>query len=291
MPNTIIKASAGSGKTFQLSNQFLEIIFRADGEQTRDKIGSILASTFTRKAAGEILDRILNRLAGAALNDKKQEEFAKHVPLPAKNTTELLQKTTADIAKNLCRLRICTLDSFFNKIASSFALELGLPPGWSIIDEPKYQRSIHEAVQNVFEESNKNEARKLLHLLQKGEQDRNVTQEVIGLAKNLLPLVRSTDANLWDHTNSSKLGKLTLGKMTEEAIAAKLEPFVDDKDALHRLLPKTKSGQPDGNCVKNFDSFMRFVEQRNWEAILSTKIGNNFALENFVIREKPVEQE
>ena len=290
MPNTIIKASAGSGKTFQLSNQFLDIVLRSDGN-TSEKINSMLASTFTRKAAGEILDRILTRIAEAALDEDKQKELAKHIPLPATNRTELLQKTTAEIAQNLYRLRICTLDSFFNKIASSFALELGLPPGWTIMDESEYQRSIHEAVRGVFEESQKNEARKLLHLLQKGEQDRSVTQEVIGLAKDLLPLVRSTEAAQWNHTDPDKLGTLTHGKMTEEAIASQLEPFVNNHDALLGLLPKNKSGKPDGNCVNNFNSFMKFVEQRNWESILSTKIGNNFALHNFVIRDKPVEPE
>ena len=104
MPNTIIKASAGSGKTFQLSNEFLGILFQTDEKQTSERIGRILASTFTRKAAGEILDRILNRLAEAALNETKQTEFTQFIPLPVKGKaerTKLLQKTAAEIAKNL----------------------------------------------------------------------------------------------------------------------------------------------------------------------------------------------
>jgi len=189
MPNKIIKASAGSGKTFQLSNEFLNIILRAEGKSTGEQVGSILASTFTRKAAGEILDRILTRLAEAALEPQKQQELARHIPLPKGNTTKLLQKTTAELAKNLYRLRICTLDAFFNKIAASFALELGLPPGWTIMDDTEYQRSIHEAIQEVFADSHKNEARKLLHLLQKGEEERNITREIVALAKDFIPPV------------------------------------------------------------------------------------------------------
>ena len=170
MKNTIIKASAGSGKTFKLSNKFLGILLDTGGGKVSQKIDTILASTFTRKAAGEILDRILNRLAEAALDENKQKELDQHIPLPVKDTkkrTELLQTTVAEIAKNLYRLRISTLDSFFNKIASSFSLELGLPPGWEIIDETEHQRSIHEAIRDVFEESHKNEARKFLHLLRR----------------------------------------------------------------------------------------------------------------------------
>ena len=44
----LIRASAGTGKTFQLTNQYLRLIL---GNKQFD---SILATTFTRKAAGEI---------------------------------------------------------------------------------------------------------------------------------------------------------------------------------------------------------------------------------------------
>jgi ATP-dependent exoDNAse (exonuclease V) beta subunit len=277
MPNKIIKASAGSGKTFQLSNEFLEIIFRTGRGSTSEKVGSILASTFTRKAAGEILDRILNRLADAALDEKKQTEFAQHIPLPVNSTTEgmkLLQKTTAEIAKNLYRLRISTLDSFFNKIASSCALELALPPGWSIIDDTEYQRSIHEAVQEVFAESHKNEARRLLHLLQKGEQDRSVTQEIVGLAKDLLPLVRSTRTELWDHTDESKLGKLTLGKMPDESLEKHLAPFLTNPGLRQNILPqvadkKNKGAmKPDSRFASALDNFLVAIQAQDWEKAL-----------------------
>jgi len=294
MSNTIIKASAGSGKTFQLSNEFLSIVLHADGERVCDKIAAILASTFTRKAAGEILDRILNRLAEAALDEEAQKRLAEQIPLPVKDKkkcTALLQRTVAEIAQNLYRMRISTLDSFFNKIASSFSLELALPPGWAIIEETDYQRSIHEAVQEVFEESHKNEARKLLNLLQKGEQSQTVTQEIINLAKDMLPLVRSSDAGQWDHTDTDKLGKLTLGKMTENALDCIAVAFAEDRDALHQLLPKTQKGMPDGNCVKDFDRFMQLARTSNWEGLLAAKIGNNFALGNPVIRNKPAESE
>ncbi len=48
----LIRASAGSGKTFQLSGHFLRQLFLGNPPET------ILATTFTRKAAGEILLRL-----------------------------------------------------------------------------------------------------------------------------------------------------------------------------------------------------------------------------------------
>ena len=306
MPNTIIKASAGSGKTFRLSNEFLAVVCHDDNERTNEKISTILASTFTRKAAGEILDRILNRLAEAALNENKLEEFAKHIPLPTKNNAEqttLLQKTTADIAKNLHRLRICTLDAFFNKIASSFALELSLPPGWTIIEETEYQRSIHEAVQEVLEASVKhNEARKLLNLLQKGE-ERDISREIIDLAKTLLPLVRSSDADHWDHTDSKRLGTLTHGKMTDESLQKHLAPClsnslnnsVSDTDWRKNILPqvadKKNKGEskPDARFESALESLLKNVQARNWEEILLKGLGNKIALGENDYYKKPIE--
>jgi len=62
-PNEVIRASAGTGKTFELSNRYLRLL--ASGVDC----SSILATTFTRKGAGEILDRIMQRLSAAALSD------------------------------------------------------------------------------------------------------------------------------------------------------------------------------------------------------------------------------
>ena len=61
----VIRASAGTGKTFQLTNRFLGLI--KDGVRP----DHILAVTFTRLAAGEILERVLLRLARDHLNSMK----------------------------------------------------------------------------------------------------------------------------------------------------------------------------------------------------------------------------
>ncbi|NUP98094.1 MAG: UvrD-helicase domain-containing protein, partial [Planctomycetaceae bacterium] len=56
-------ASAGSGKTFQLTTHYLQLV--CDGVRHDE----VLATTFTRKAAGEILARILSRLAAGAASE------------------------------------------------------------------------------------------------------------------------------------------------------------------------------------------------------------------------------
>jgi ATP-dependent helicase/nuclease subunit A len=69
----VIRASAGSGKTYRLTNRYLGLLIA--GVEANE----ILATTFTRKAAGEILDRILARLATAASNDAEAAKLAKDI--------------------------------------------------------------------------------------------------------------------------------------------------------------------------------------------------------------------
>ncbi len=57
---TLVRASAGTGKTYRLTARLLRILLQGAAPE------SILATTFTRKAAGEILDRVLLTLARAA---------------------------------------------------------------------------------------------------------------------------------------------------------------------------------------------------------------------------------
>ena len=72
-PHVVIRASAGTGKTFQLSNRFLGL---ASADQPIDRI---LAATFARKAAGEILDRVMIRLAEAADDPSRLCELSTHL--------------------------------------------------------------------------------------------------------------------------------------------------------------------------------------------------------------------
>jgi ATP-dependent helicase/nuclease subunit A len=75
LPHLLIRASAGTGKTFQLSNRFLELLRRQVG------CDHILATTFTRKAAGEILDRVILRLAEAAADTKETATSCGSLPV------------------------------------------------------------------------------------------------------------------------------------------------------------------------------------------------------------------
>lgn len=70
--NTVVKAPAGSGKTTALVERYLQLL-----ESGKD-ISEIVAITFTNKAAGEMLERILNRLLEERLDLLRKHYFSRH---------------------------------------------------------------------------------------------------------------------------------------------------------------------------------------------------------------------
>ena len=189
-PNVVIRASAGTGKTFQLSNRFLALAV-AD-----EPFDAILATTFTRKAAGEILDRVLLRLAEAALDDDKRTELGRFVgrELDRPRCLAILQA----MLRQLHRLRVSTLDSFFIQIARSFSLELGLPPGWQIVDEIVDRRLQAEAIRAVLENQSTHDTLRLMNLLGKGEVSRSVSRQISELVEGLYAIYAESPPEAWD---------------------------------------------------------------------------------------------
>lgn len=108
--NFLISASAGSGKTFALVAQYIKLLFsgaRAD---------EILAITFTKKASGEMKERILRALYDLAQG--KTTEFYEHL---AQNFSQEVLKNAPKIYENFLKsaqndVKIQTIDSFFQNI-------------------------------------------------------------------------------------------------------------------------------------------------------------------------------
>jgi ATP-dependent exoDNAse (exonuclease V) beta subunit len=117
--NLLVLASAGSGKTFRLSDRIIGLMAR-EVEPER-----IVALTFTRKAAGEFADAILRKLAEAAKDPGKAAELEARLGMAAVDFIGLLEKVTG----KLPRLTLGTMDSFFSKVVKGFQYELGVTGG------------------------------------------------------------------------------------------------------------------------------------------------------------------
>src|SRR5947209_3918575 len=169
--HVVIRASAGTGKTYQLAVRFIGLL--AAGARPDE----ILATTFTRKAAGEILDRVLFWLANAAADEAERAKLAKEIgdkSLTREKCRELLVATV----RRLHALRVGTLDSYFLQMAMSFGQELGLPPGWSICDEQIDALLRDESIELLLSRGKLADLLTLVHSLTKGAAARSVSRLV-----------------------------------------------------------------------------------------------------------------
>ncbi|MGY8756055.1 MAG: UvrD-helicase domain-containing protein, partial [Phycisphaerales bacterium] len=123
----VVEALAGAGKTFKLSNRYLRLIVQGADP------ASILATTFSVKAAGEIRDRIIQSVA-LAIDDKSAREVLFEGVPELERTREACVDLLRMIIADLHRLQIGTIDSFFVKTAKLFGDELGFPTSWTILD-------------------------------------------------------------------------------------------------------------------------------------------------------------
>lgn len=119
-PFLAYSASAGSGKTFALAVRYISLLFMGESPT------SILAATFTNKAAAEMRQRVVDSLRDI----KRDEAFLDAICVQAGlNREVLLAKQPEVLARFLASTsHIVTLDSFFASILRTASLELGLEP-------------------------------------------------------------------------------------------------------------------------------------------------------------------
>lgn len=120
----ILKASAGSGKTFSLTESFVRICL---DQSTSLDFSNILAITFTNKASAEMKDRIIALLH---MLSRHPEEYPgiENLESSLRMDRVLIQRKSAEILYRILRefdhFNITTIDSFFTRLYGSMALDL-----------------------------------------------------------------------------------------------------------------------------------------------------------------------
>lgn len=263
-PRLMIRASAGTGKTYQLSTRYIAQLVAT----TPDRI---LATTFTRKAAGEILERILLRLADAAVDDASRRLLAKALGQPRLSRDQCLSLLTG-LVRNLHRVRVSTLDSFFARVAGSFALELGLPAGWRLLDELEADQLRQQAVEAVLREGDRHDLVQLMHLLSKGDSQRSVTGLVQRTVDELYAIFLETPAEAWRPIEGPR-------PLSADALARAID------DLRSAPLPADK------NWSNARAADVAAAVDQDWEALIGKGIAKAVLDESDMYRSKPISAE
>lgn len=190
----LIRAAAGSGKTYRLVRRLISLL--ADGVPP----DSVLAATFSRKAAGEFRTKLLRALA-AAVDDvaeaKKLAGEIGHEDWDGADFRELL----AGIVRDPESLRLSTIDAFFLELVGLFRLEFGLGANLSLAAETADEFELKELLRRIFSEAGDEVRQALFHLIEedRGEDSRRGFQLVVETwIENALALYRAAPAaSIW----------------------------------------------------------------------------------------------
>jgi ATP-dependent helicase/nuclease subunit A len=128
--SSTVLASAGTGKTWLLVTRLVRLLLEGTAPD------SILAITFTRKAAAEMSVRLVERLYVLSQMDVTDREQAL-LKMGIKPTASLLQ-TAASLYENHLfdphQLRITTFHAFCQELLRRFPLEADIPAGFEVLD-------------------------------------------------------------------------------------------------------------------------------------------------------------
>ena len=193
--NLAIRASAGTGKTFQLSDRIIGLLLRKEVKPEQ-----IAALTFTRAAAAEFVVRVVSKLKqaaeadeNAALKGQAQEAIDKNERVELCNRLrldyrqydqgrfqELLRSTL--LASN--RLTMGTLDGFFAKLVNNFSLEVGISSGVATtVPDSEAEKNRLEALSYALQGADRERQSHLLASLADYNDEKNSASPIENLLK------------------------------------------------------------------------------------------------------------
>ncbi|MBW2039524.1 MAG: UvrD-helicase domain-containing protein [Deltaproteobacteria bacterium] len=126
-----LRASAGAGKTYQLTRRFLSLL--AGMRPSAEALRQIVAITFTNRAAAEMKERIILALKQIALEQEEGKNLAQETGLQPQEASAWLDTILAHFSD----FHIRTIDSLVYALLRAFSLEMGLQPELEVTFDQK----------------------------------------------------------------------------------------------------------------------------------------------------------
>lgn len=183
----VYRASAGSGKTHQLTGEYLQLLFASPFAYRH-----ILAVTFTNKATDEMKVRIVEELHKLSsgqksdhLNDLMHELKESEEKVRGKAT-----KTLKYILHDYSAFSVSTIDRFFQQTMRAFTREIGIGNGYSV--ELDQNRVLKESIDSLLSDLDKSENKQLLEWLIRFSEEKveggetwNIKKDIQNLSEEL----------------------------------------------------------------------------------------------------------
>ena len=152
----IMKASAGSGKTYSLARTYIRILL---GSTDRYAYRHVLAVTFTNKATDEMKSRILKELHILSTDPLSSDYFRDFVPSLFPDADAMKEKAGRvlhDILHDYGAFAVSTIDRFFQQTLKAFSREIGQFASYQV--ELDKDSLVAESVDRILDSLSENDS-------------------------------------------------------------------------------------------------------------------------------------
>jgi len=267
----ILEASAGSGKTFALARQYIQILLKDPKKLNEIPLRHILAITFTNKAAFEMKERILEFLKKTALDKfppAEQKEILGSLSEGGDFVRQKAHLAMDHLMRNYNFFQVQTIDSFINALLSGCAFKIDLSAKFKIMrnsaDYLNY--SLDELIDKAREDKNILkifEEFLIQYLLIENKTSWFPKKDILGLIHSLFVSV-----NMY----GGEFVKLKTGK---NSLFASKKQIIDEMRALNEVLPEGTHG----GFANSLDKFI----DENSQSFNIDKLSNYFQREDFPV--------
>jgi len=264
-----IDASAGYGKTQILALRILALLLSGCAPS------EFAAMTFSRAAAAEIYSRLLTMLSGALESPEKlaalKDGFRKECGGDAFSSVdrETLLKLLETLVREMPRLHISTLDSFFMDLVRCFPLELGLPGGAELLSEESEETVRAELLRRLFSGGGSGEDfSSICREMMFGEERKSLSAVCVEVLRALDPFYPLRNFDLWG-TPWKNLDATERGELDRALRCCDGNPDWKEKDAyrlkLRPMLARcAQAGSSDTRFTRDeADVLRRFLAVRD----------------------------
>lgn len=184
----ILKASAGSGKTYALAREYIRLLVAGESP---DAYRHVLAVTFTNKATDEMKRRILKELYTLSRNPEASPYYKAFVPAVVGDAATLqrrAQRQLSGILHDYSAFAVSTIDRFFQQTLRAFSREIGQFSTYQVqLDrDALVSESVDRVLDGVSEENGT-----LLHWLTASAQDQLQQKGHFSLEEGLQDMAKS----------------------------------------------------------------------------------------------------
>jgi ATP-dependent exoDNAse (exonuclease V) beta subunit len=256
---TVLKASAGSGKTHALTERFVQFILSEN--IPRNRLRNILAITFSNNAAREMKERILCWLKSVCLGD--EERITGLIYIVSLDREKMMRKAgfmIEEILDNYADFQVRTIDSFMTSVFKVSAIDFGYNPEFEILMNSD---ALMKYAFNLF-----------LKEVKEGTAQSETLMEII---RKVLENKGESSAYLWDPSREllEEIQKIS-GKLSSQGREAGIRDYsremLEIAEEIRKRIEKTgeiiRDSGLDENKGASFRDIAQAVKERRFTALI-----------------------